>query len=135
MSKIIVISSDQDLISSAAEFAGKKSCSLECYTEQDWKRKTRPVENDNVINIKSMKKEVTLPSGKLTLKTLKPLGEVQMDTIRQALYSMNGNVSRVSKALNIGRATLYRKIKDHDVDLSDIRNPRTEDPVKLPIAS
>ena len=132
MSKIIVISSDQDLISEAKHLASKKSCPLECYTEQDWKHKNRQFENSNVIN---MKREGDLPSGRADLKALKPLGEVQMETIRQALYSMNGNVSRVSKALNIGRATLYRKIKDHDVDLSNIRNPRKTLPLKLPMAS
>ncbi len=132
MSKIIVISSDPDLISEAKHLASEKSCSIECYTEQNWKHKSRPFEKNNVINIR---RDAELPSGKTNLKTLKPLGEVQMDTIRQALYSMNGNVSRVSKALNIGRATLYRKIKDHDVDLSDIRNPKKTVPLKLPMAS
>ncbi len=131
MSKIIVISSNQYLISEVTNLASKKSCQMEHYTEQEWKRKKNQLENNNVIN---MRKEMILPTGKITVKTLKPLGEVQMDTIRQALYSMNGNVSRVSKALNIGRATLYRKIKDHDIDLSDIRNPKKA-PIKLPMAS
>ena len=131
MSKIIVISSNQHLISEVKNWASKKSCPVEHYTEQDWKYKKIHPENNNIINIK---RDVVLPIGKITVKTLKPLGEVQLDTIRQALYSMNGNVSRVSKALNIGRATLYRKIKDHDIDLSDIRNPK-KTPIKLPMAS
>ena len=128
MSKIIVISSDRRLVSEIADWASQKSCQVEHYTEQEWQSKNP---NNNVISIK---KDVVLPIGTNTIKPLKPLGEVQMETIRQALYSMNGNISRVSKALNIGRATLYRKIKDHDIDLLDIRNPKKE-PLKLPLAS
>ena len=131
MSKIIIISSNRRLISETTDWAVQKSCQVEHYTEQEWKNKKIQTGNDNVISIN---KGVTLPTGRTSLKSLKPLGEVQMDTIRQALYSMNGNISRVSKALNIGRATLYRKIKDHGIDLSDIRNPK-QDPVKLPLAS
>ena len=131
MSKIIVISSDRHLVSEVKNLASKKACQVNHYTEQEWKNKKIQAENSNVINIR---KDLILPTGKATVKTLKPLGEVQMDTIRQALYSMNGNVSRVSKALNIGRATLYRKIKDHDIDLADIRNPK-KTPIKLPLAS
>ena len=129
MSRIIIISSNRQLISETTEWAMKKSCQVEHYTEQEWK-KSKPRSN-NVISIHT---GGVLPTGKTLLKSLKPLGEVQMETIRQALYSMNGNVSRVSKALNIGRATLYRKIKDHDIDLSDIRNPK-QAPIKLPLAS
>jgi len=130
MSKIIIISSDHHLVSEIKNLATKKACQVTHYNEQEWKNKQVQFENSNVINIK----DVILPTGKISVKALKPLGEVQMDTIRQALYSMNGNVSRVSKALNIGRATLYRKIKDHDIDLTDIRNPK-KPPVKLPMAS
>lgn len=131
MSKMILISSDQRLVSEIKNWVAKKSCQLQHYTEQEWKHKKTQPEHNNVINIR---KEVVLPTGKVTVKALKPLEEVQIDTIRQALYSMNGNVSRVSKALNIGRATLYRKIKDHDIDLLDIRNPK-KSPIKLPLAS
>ena len=133
MSKIIIISSNRRLVSEATDWAAQKSCPVEHYTEQEWKSKKIQTENDN-SNVISITKRVTLPAGRTTLKSLKPLGEVQMDTIRQALYSMNGNISRVSKALNIGRATLYRKIKDYNIDLSDIRDPK-QDPIKLPLAS
>lgn len=133
MSKIIIISSNRRFISETTDWAVQKSCQVEHYTEQEWKNKRIQTENDNVISIS---KGVTLPAGRTPLKSLKPLGEVQMETIRQALYSMNGNISRVSKALNIGRATLYRKIKDYDIDLSEIREEDLKPaPIKLPLAS
>jgi len=132
MSKIIVISSDHHLVYDVKNVAAKKACQVEHYTEQEWKNKKIQAENSNVVSIR---RNTILPEGKVvSANALKPLNELQIDMIQQALYSMNGNVSRVSKALNIGRATLYRKIKDYDIDLEDIRNPKKA-PIEIPMAS
>jgi len=49
-----------------------------------------------------------------------PMAEVERITIMRALAAFNGNVTETAKALGIGRATLYRYIRKHN--LSDSQN-------------
>lgn len=44
-----------------------------------------------------------------------PLGAVEKDAIRKALLFYDGNVTRASKALGIGRNTLYDKMKKYGI--------------------
>ena len=113
--KIIVISSDTELINDLKGFASSRGCELECQSGDLEDANS----DDNVVPIR---KNVFLPSGKTNVDLyLKSLDEVQSETIKQALSAAKGNVSRVSKILNIGRATLYRKIKQYDIDLGKSR--------------
>ena len=114
-SKIIVISSDTELINDLKGFASSRGCELECQGAD--------LEDlDSADNVVPIRKNVFLPSGKTNVDLyLKSLDEVQSETIKQALSAAKGNVSRVSKILSIGRATLYRKIKQYDIDLGNVR--------------
>jgi transcriptional regulator of acetoin/glycerol metabolism len=47
-----------------------------------------------------------------------PLSEIEEKTIRNAIMECNGNIQLAAKLLNIGRATLYRKIKSYGIDVS-----------------
>ncbi len=46
---------------------------------------------------------------------LRPLNELEKDAIINALEYHKGNVTKVAKALNISRQTLYNKMKKHDL--------------------
>ena len=45
---------------------------------------------------------------------LRPLEDVEKDTILKALAYTNGNVSRTAKLLNVSRNTLYNKMQKYD---------------------
>jgi len=47
--------------------------------------------------------------------TIRPFKIIEREIIEKALRKMNGNVSDAADALQLGRATLYRKIKDYDI--------------------
>jgi transcriptional regulator with PAS, ATPase and Fis domain len=47
-----------------------------------------------------------------------PLGLVERDTILQVLDDCGGNMSKTARKLGIGRATLYRKLKKHDIAMT-----------------
>ena len=49
--------------------------------------------------------------------TIRPLKEVERDVIRRALEMTSGNLARAAQGLKIGRATLYRKVKEYDLDV------------------
>ena len=46
------------------------------------------------------------------------LDSLEKDAIIEAIKKCNGNLQLASKLLNIGRATLYRKIKKYDIYVS-----------------
>jgi DNA-binding NtrC family response regulator len=52
---------------------------------------------------------------------IRPLDEVERETIRFAIQHYRGQMSKVARKLAIGRSTLYRKLKDLGLDdgLSD----------------
>lgn len=47
-----------------------------------------------------------------------PFDKVEEKTIRAAIEKCNGNIQLTAKLLRIGRATLYRKIKKYEIDVS-----------------
>lgn len=47
---------------------------------------------------------------------VRPLEDVETDLIRFAINHYNGQMSEVARRLKIGRSTLYRKIKDNDLE-------------------
>ncbi|MGN6551177.1 MAG: sigma-54-dependent transcriptional regulator [Pararhizobium sp.] len=50
---------------------------------------------------------------------VRPLAAVEEELIRFALKFYGGQMSQVARKLGIGRSTLYRKLKDYDIDPDD----------------
>jgi two-component system response regulator HydG len=48
-------------------------------------------------------------------REIQPLAAVERETIARALRSTGGNISKAARALGIHRATLHRKLEDHDL--------------------
>ncbi|MDP3523128.1 MAG: helix-turn-helix domain-containing protein, partial [Hoeflea sp.] len=47
---------------------------------------------------------------------VRPISEVEEELIRFALSFYRGQMSEVARRLGIGRSTLYRKLKDYEID-------------------
>ena len=50
---------------------------------------------------------------------VRPLGDVEGDTIRFALDHYRGQMSKVARKLGIGRSTLYRKLKELGIEADE----------------
>ena len=50
------------------------------------------------------------------------ISEIERNAILQALHHHNGHISKVAKALNISRATLYRKIDKYQINVNKVIN-------------
>lgn len=53
---------------------------------------------------------------------LRSLEEIERDLIAFAIDTYNGHMSEVARRLGIGRSTLYRKVREHGVDVDDVRS-------------
>lgn len=52
---------------------------------------------------------------------LRTLVEIERDLIEFAIGNYSGHMSEVARRLGIGRSTLYRKVREHGVDVDTVR--------------
>ncbi|MCB1420439.1 MAG: sigma-54-dependent Fis family transcriptional regulator [Notoacmeibacter sp.] len=55
---------------------------------------------------------------------VRALSEVEHEMIRLAILHYDGQMSEVARRLGIGRSTLYRKLKEYDIEPEDVRAER-----------
>ncbi len=53
---------------------------------------------------------------------LRTLEEIERDLIEFAISNYGGHMSEIARRLGIGRSTLYRKVREHGVDVENIRS-------------
>ena len=62
-------------------------------------------------------------SGPIAIKDeegeIRPLSDIERDVIEYAIDFYQGHMSEVSRRLGIGRSTLYRKIREYELDSDD----------------
>jgi DNA-binding NtrC family response regulator len=52
---------------------------------------------------------------------LRSLEEIERDLIEFAIETYSGHMSEVARRLGIGRSTLYRKVREHELDVDNVR--------------
>jgi len=53
---------------------------------------------------------------------LRSLEDVERDLIQFAIQNYSGHMSEIARRLGIGRSTLYRKVREHSLDVDDVRS-------------
>ena len=53
---------------------------------------------------------------------LRTLEDIERDLIQFAIENYSGHMSEVARRLGIGRSTLYRKVREHSLDVDDVRS-------------
>ena len=53
---------------------------------------------------------------------LRTLEDIERDLIEFAIQTYNGHMSEVARRLGIGRSTLYRKVREHELDVDQVRS-------------
>lgn len=52
------------------------------------------------------------------------INELEAVAIQNAIHNFDGNLTEAARALGIGRATLYRKVKQYNIDPSMARRSK-----------
>lgn len=78
-------------------------------------------DNGSLIEVSDAAIPVSTPADSLNIAPVIPLKDVEKQAIVNALKVNNGNISKSARELGIGRATLHRKLKDHDIKNFDNR--------------
>src|SRR5690606_25160245 len=53
---------------------------------------------------------------------LRPLEAIERDLIQYAIETYAGRMAEVARRLGIGRSTLYRKVREHDLEVDAVRD-------------
>lgn len=96
---------------------------------KEWKGNVRELQNyikrayymseENLIA--DIEVETNIKSNEY-ISNSKNMKDIEKNLIIQVLNDYNGNVIKTSNQLNIGKSTIYRKIKDYEIDINKYKN-------------
>lgn len=67
---------------------------------------------------------IQFPTPTATSSNVQKMEELEAQAIENAIMQYKGNLTEAAKALGIGRATLYRKVKQYQIDPSAARKKK-----------
>lgn len=132
---MIVVSENQDTIESTKKHFENHDVTVQAYTPSQWREGldnaffrqqlmagvpalvsgSSPVNSDVSGNI------IQFPTATTTASNVQKMEELEAQAIENAIMQYKGNLTEAAKALGIGRATLYRKVKQYHIDPSNAR--------------
>lgn len=126
-SKFIIVSDDQDVVQRAKAFAASNGVACEVFSTMEWENKSYNSSlSSGTQTVEMGAKILPFPgSGSYSGgKKVQTINELESVAIEKAIGEYNGNLTEAAKALGIGRATLYRKVKQYGLDPSQARKKR-----------
>jgi len=127
-SKFYLVSEDYMLIQRVKAFCETEGLELEVNSQEDWNTKTATDEAPTSSSLNEGHSPVYEASNVIPFpgnnKAVQTMNEMESDAIEKAIFEFNGNLTEAAKALGIGRATLYRKVKQYSIDPSLARRKK-----------
>jgi len=134
-SSFIVVSDDQALVQKAQQFGLMHGVSVQVMTPEQYEtsqngRTELPslvpggvgaVEGGKVLQFPGTSASGTVGDTRRGVATINQLESV---AIENAIAAFKGNLTEAAKALGIGRATLYRKVKQYNIDPASARKKK-----------
>jgi DNA-binding NtrC family response regulator len=136
---MIVVSDNQETIENAKKYWENHDVTVQAYSPTQWREGldnaffrqqltagvpalmsgSSPLNNDTSGNV------LHFPTGGTTSPAgVQKMDELEAQAIENAISQYKGNLTEAAKALGIGRATLYRKVKQYHIDPSAARKKK-----------
>jgi transcriptional regulator of acetoin/glycerol metabolism len=135
-SSFVVVSEDPSLVQKAQQFGQMHGVTVQVMTSEQWDamRAPRSSEVPALVPGGSAAEGAKVlpfpgsnwsggPSGD-PRKTVATINQLESVAIENAIAAFKGNLTEAAKALGIGRATLYRKVKQYNIDPSTARKKK-----------
>lgn len=137
---VYVISDDTEAADKAKSYFAPMGVTVNAYTTSQWREGldnpgfrsqmsaglpalvtgTNTLDNrSNVLPFPGLTGTTNADGGKVAT-----MDEIESKAIETAIMQFRGNLTEAAKALGIGRATLYRKVKQYQIDPSQARKKR-----------
>lgn len=125
---VYVVSSDNDFTAKAKNWSESNGATVKVFTPEQWEGcfidpaqkaagKTFPVGHSTASG-----KVIQFPGT--ASEGVARMNDLECKAIENAITVYNGNLTEAAKALGIGRATLYRKVKLYNLDPSKARRKK-----------
>ena len=140
---MIIVSDDNDFIVSARTLCGAKGGTCKVYSTAEWSQESsqpgflssvvgdtplvpgnQTVEGAKVLPFPGQVHSRSSHSNTSPSQKVHTINELESVAIENAIHNFKGNLTEAAKALGIGRATLYRKVKQYGIDPSSARKKR-----------
>ncbi len=127
---MIVVSDNQETIEQAKKYWENHDVTVQAYSSSQWREGldnvffrqqltagvpalisgNSPVTSDSNGNV------IQFPTPSAPVSSVQKMEELEAHAIENAIVQYKGNLTEAAKALGIGRATLYRKVKQYHID-------------------
>jgi DNA-binding NtrC family response regulator len=141
-SLFIIVTDDYDMIQKARTWGVDNNVTVQAFSSQQWSEGLAnpsfrsQVQTETVLSLGSGTKENTAKiypfpvqtrdAGNAKGQNTMTMDELESVAITNAIIQHKGNLTEAAKALGIGRATIYRKIKQYNIDPQVARQKGTE---------
>jgi transcriptional regulator with GAF, ATPase, and Fis domain len=130
---LFIVTDDREQAERIKNFGTGMGCTVKVYTTAEWAQQSGEVSEDMIPSLSAGSQPVTEEGGKVLQfrqpapvqadvdGKVKTINELESIAIENAISEFGGNLTEAAKALGIGRATLYRKVKQYGIDPSQAR--------------
>ena len=125
-SLVIVISEDPSVIQKGNQLASNSDVSVKVYSHQQWNLHLEDRTFRNQLSTQTQNESqgatvLPFPGAHASTvshdaKSVSTINDLESMAIKNAIFEYKGNLTEAAKALGIGRATLYRKVKQYNID-------------------
>lgn len=134
----IVVSDDQALIQKAQQFGQMHGVAVQTMSPEQYESfkgsnasevpalavGNHAVEGAKVLQFPGPQYSHTNEQGFEARRGVATINQLESVAIENAIAAFKGNLTEAAKALGIGRATLYRKVKQYNIDPSAARRKK-----------
>ncbi len=135
---MIVVCDNQETIETAKKYWENHDVTVQAYSSAQWREGldnaffrqqltagvpalisgSSPLNSDVTGNV------IQFPTPTASSSNVQKMEELEAHAIENAIVQYKGNLTEAAKALGIGRATLYRKVKQYHIDPSAARKKK-----------
>jgi transcriptional regulator of acetoin/glycerol metabolism len=142
---MIMVSDNPEAIENAKKHLENQDVSLQVYAPNQWREGmdspffrqqlmagvpslafgSSPVNGETTTTTAGTGNVLPFPGpGSYATDKIQKMDDLEAHAIENAILQYKGNLTEAAKALGIGRATLYRKVKQYHIDPSQARKKR-----------
>lgn len=135
---VILVGDDRDVCEKLKTYGQGMSCTVHTFTPGEWQRGLNDAHfrarmggdipalsvGASPVNEGAKILQFPQPNAGGDDKKVRTINELESIAIENAIHEYGGNLTEAAKALGIGRATLYRKVKQYNIDPSNARKKR-----------
>lgn len=138
---IVLVSDNREHHEKVKSYGTSMGYSVQCYGTNEWGRGLQDPTFRQMLGaempslaagsspVDAGAKILQFPAGGMSSvtggdKKVRTINELESLAIESAIHEYNGNLTEAAKALGIGRATLYRKVKQYNIDPTNARKKK-----------